>query len=138
MALAALITLEQFEAFVSPATVQRICDDSSAGEPDENAVNSILDYASSMLRGKLGPVADLTTFDEDTQSEVMRIGLDICHARAAIRHPEVMRIDGQAMMRVAKAELEEIRINKATLGTREEPDPSEHAAGLSTATRRGW
>jgi hypothetical protein len=138
VALPQLVTQEQFENFVSAATVQRICDDSGEGEASEDAVNSILDYASSMLRGKLGPVTSLDEVDEDLRPEVTRIGLELAQARAAIRHPEVMRIDGMALLRMAKADLAEVRVNKATLGTREQPDPAEHGAGLSTSARRGW
>lgn len=125
-----LITVEQLESHMSPTTVGRIFDDSGQGASDEDAVNSVLGYASSMLRGKIGPVTTLDGFTPETQSEVNRIGLDICEARAAIRHPEVVRKDGMKLMEMARKDLRDIRLGQSNLGTTEAPQPDTLDAGV--------
>jgi len=136
MALAPLITEQQLSDFLSALVLQRICDDAGEGEAAVEAVESILAYASSMLRGKLGQVENLSAIDEDLRPEVTRIGLEICQARAAIRHPEVMRMDGFELMKMAKSDLKAIRVNEAGLGTRDKPAQTEYAAVIASSPRR--
>ncbi len=119
MALTNLVTREQLEDFLSPVLVERCLDDMGAGEASDAALEAVLFYASSMLRGKIGEVTDLAEVDEQLRPEVTRIGLEICQARLALRCPEVMRMDGLELMRMAKRDLAEIRSNKASIGTRE-------------------
>lgn len=134
-----LVTVEQLEGHMGARLVARLLDDSTSGSPNENAVNSILFYASSVLRGKLGDVEDLEGYSPETQTEIVRIGLDICQARAAIRHPEIVRMDGLKLMEVAKADLREIRLTSASLGSPSAPRPdTETVAAVVSSPRRGF
>lgn len=123
-----LVTPEQLYARVSPTTVRRVLDDSDSGEADEDALNAILADASSMLRGKIGPVSDLSTFTPETASELIRIGMDICQGRLALRRPEVMRMDGQKILAAARADLKDIRLGTAGLGTQTEAEAPDTTA----------
>jgi len=133
-----LITRNQIDAHMGARIVARVLDDSGAGDADEDAVNSLLAYASSMLRGKLGTVDDLSGLNPEVQSEMIRIGLDICHARAAIRHPEVVRLDGMKMMDAAKKDLRDIVLHGATAGVPNRPPVEAYAAGVISTESRGW
>ncbi len=133
-----LITVEQLEARISAVTLSRVFDDSGQGSADDDAINQILDDVSSMLRGKIGPVADLAGFTPETQSEVRRIGLDVAVAMAAIRHPEVMRKDGIKLMEMARRDLREIRLGHAGIGSTEpalQPDTNDYGVVVSDTAR---
>lgn len=124
-----LIDATQFTAHLSEPLVRLAFDDHATGAPDFEAIDSVLAYASSMLRGKIGPADDLSGFTPEQQSEVIRIGLDICHARAAMRAPEVFRIDGYKLLECARKDLREIRLGAATAGLPARP-PAEASEGV--------
>lgn len=134
-----LISYEQLSSHLGPRLVDRLLDDAGAGSASEDAVNALLGYASSMLRGKVGDVEDLGDYTPESQDEIVRIGLDICQARAAIRHPELVRMDGLRLMEFAKGELREIRLTSASLGSPKAPKPdTESHAAVVSAPRRGY
>lgn len=116
-----LFTRKQLESRCSPTTVQRVLDDFGEGAPDVDAVDQLIADASSKLRGKLGPIIDLEALDPLVATEARRIGLDLAEAFMAIRHPEVVRKDGFAMMKLALKELDDIRTAKADFGTEKGP-----------------
>lgn len=133
-----LITRQQFFNRVSPAMARRAFDDGQVGEAAEEAIDALLADASSMLRGKLGPVDDLSGLTPETRSEAVRIGLDICQARAAIRHPEVFRIDGGKLLECARKDLKEIRTGLADAAMAPQRPPIESLAAGATSLPRRW
>jgi hypothetical protein len=131
-----LITQAQLEDHLSQETVNRVFGDHGSEGASPEAVRAVLQYASDVLRGALGDIADLSEVDEASRPEVRRIGLDIAHAQAAIRHPEAMRIDGMKLMSMAKKDLEKIRLNRASLGSKDNPRTVEFAAGVAGGESR--
>jgi hypothetical protein len=116
-----LFTRKELEDRCSPITVQRVLDDYGEGSPSVDAIDQIRADASSRLRGKLGPIINLDALDPLVATEARRIGLDIADAMLAMRHPEVLRKDGVALMKLALKELDDIRTAKADFGTEKGP-----------------
>lgn len=138
MALAPLLTKDQLRTFLSATTYDRLLDDNGDGTADTESADALIEYASSMIRGKVGQIATLSEVDESLRPEVTRIGLEICQARLAMRHPEVMRIDGFQLMKMAKADLKAIRINEAGLGTQDQPKQEKFFGSVVSGPSRGW
>lgn len=130
-----LATREQLENRYSPVTVGRVCDDFDQGSSSNDAIEQILFDGSSKVRGRLGPLCDLSQLDVFSATEVVRLTLDVCGAYMALRHPEVMRKDGDAMMRQADADLKAVRLGQADLGTEEEPDVTDYGVVVSGPPR---
>lgn len=126
MAYNPLITKAQLEARLSRVLVQRIYDDNDDGDADADPVAALIRDASSKVRGRLGPVFDPETLDENTVDEVVRITLDVAVAYAAQRHPEIVQYDWEALMKQSDADLKMLRLGEANLGTNQ--SPPEHAA----------
>jgi hypothetical protein len=131
-----LITRQQLANHISPTYMRLALDDGNVGTANESAVDGILSYASSMLRGQLGPVDSLDGFNPEEQSEIVRIGLDIAQSRIAQRAPEVLRLDWQPILKAARADLAAIVQAKATTGVPERPPDSSYAPGVASFPRR--
>lgn len=115
-----LFSRKELEDRYSPTTVQRVLDDFGEGSPSVDAIDQIRADASSKVRGKIGPSVNLDDLDPEVATEVKRIALDVAGALMAIRHPEVVRRDGIALMKLAEKDLEGIRLGQADLGTEDE------------------
>lgn len=134
-----LITQAQLEARLSSDAVSRIYDDNSDGVADSEPLLQLRKDASSKVRSKLGPSVNVDNLDPATHDEVVRITLDVAHAMAAQRFPEVLRIDGFALMRQAEKDLSEIRTGEADLGTEDEDvDVVQYGSVVSGTPRDEW
>lgn len=132
-----LITLKQLQDRLSRPVLDRIYDDDEVGEANTGPVEGLIRDASSKVRGKLGPVYDPDAIDENTNDEIVRIALDIAYAYAAQRHPEVVRIEWEPLMKQAEKELLEIRTGLANLGTNASPEPAANVGGALYADDGG-
>jgi hypothetical protein len=136
-----LITKQRFEARLGRLVVQRIVEDAQAvlaGETnteDADALDQILNDATSKLRGALGPVYSRALDDPNVSPELIRIGLDICQAYAAQRYPEYVRSDGFRLMKQADDDLTKIREGLSSLG--DESASAEPAANTGARVSSG-
>jgi phage gp36-like protein len=131
MAYEPLITKAQLEARLSRVLVQRIFDDNDDGVADNDPVTALIRDASSKVRGRLGPVYNPETLDENTVDEVIRITLDVATAYAAQRHPEIVQYDWEALMKQSDADLKMLRLGEANLGTNASPpEPAANHGGM--------
>jgi phage gp36-like protein len=127
------ITQTQLEARISAQALRRCLDDDNDGDADTATVTQFLTDASSKVRTFLAgnhSAATLAAIVTTTPDEVVRLALDVAQAMLAMRHPEVFRIDGEAMMRVAVTELKALRLNEiAIAGITAENEGGENSIG---------
>ncbi len=124
-----LFTTDQLRARLSSLTVDRIYDDNGDGSADADPLTQLQRDASSKVRSHLGPVYDTALLTADVSDELVRIALDVAHAMAAQRHPEVLRIDGYRMMEQAEKELKKLREGITNLGIETSPEPAANQGG---------
>lgn len=127
--LAPLFTTQELSDRIGSAVLAKIFDDDDNGTADAGPLAQIAADAASKVRGKLGPVYPVAMLLEGPATELRRIALDIGHAMAAIRHPGFVKVDGIAMMKLAQADLEEVRLGVANLGTDDPPEPAKNQGG---------
>lgn len=124
-----LFTADQLRARLSSLAVDRIYDDNGDGNADADPLTQLQRDASSKVRGHLGPVYDTALLTPGASDELVRIALDVAHAMAAQRHPEVLRIDGYRMMEQAEKELKKLREGVTNLGIETSPEPAANQGG---------
>ena len=82
--------------------VRRVCDDDGDNTADATVVTRLRTDASSIVRGHLkGAVPSLDSIATTTPNEVVGLALDVAVALMAMRAPEVMLMDGQALRKRA-------------------------------------
>lgn len=106
--LAPLISQKDLEDRVSRQLVRAGLDDNNDGFSDAGPVNRILVDASSYVMGAIGGAYDFP-IGSPYPNELQRIALDVACAYLSIRHPEMVRFDGQAMLLQARAELKDLK-----------------------------
>jgi len=93
--------------------VRRVCDDDGDGTCDATVVTRLRTDSSSIVRGHLkGVVPSLDAIATTTPDEVVGLALDIAVALMAMRAPEVMLMDGQALRKRAEADCVAFRENR--------------------------
>lgn len=132
-----LVDRAMVEARWSPALVQRVLNDYGQGSPSDDAIALLIEDASSKVRGYVGPIVNLEELDAVTAPEVRRLTLDVVGALMALRHPEVVRKDGEKLMKLAERDLERIREGKSDFGSEDQPTlANEGATAVSGDPRR--
>lgn len=120
---------DQLIARLGQSVVTKIYDDNDDGNPDDAPLDQLAADAASKVRGALGAVYPAAMLVTGPATELRRIALDIAHAMAAIRHPGFIKVDGIAMMKIAKDDLNAVRLTMANLGTDESPEPAANNGG---------
>lgn len=124
-----LFNNDQLIARIGQSVVTKIFDDNDDGNPDDAPLDQLAADAASKVRGALGPVYAAAMLVSGPATELRRIALDVAHAMAAIRHPGFIKIDGFMMMKQADADLKQVRLTMANLGTDDAPEPAANNGG---------
>ena len=123
MALELLFTAEELYSRISKSRVSECLNDSGSGEADEDAVTQLITDCTLWVRGKIGPVAELSTLTATTAGDLKRIALDVARAYLCERAPEVMRQSSKDIFERCARDIKMIRIGEASPGTEVPPDP---------------
>ena len=109
--LAPYIDQADLEDRLTKTTATQLFDDNNDGVADVRAVNRLRFDASSYTMGLIGGEYSLTTFPKGSAlpNELVRIPLDVAEAMLAIRHPELVRKDGEKMLARVRLELKELK-----------------------------
>lgn len=133
MAAEPLITRDDVSARISPVLLKRCLDDTGQGDADNAAVDVLLDDVSTWIRGKIGPIAELSTLSAETAGDLKRIACDVFRAYLCERHPEVMRQDASKIFERCAREIKMIRLGEASLGTEAPPEVLANNGGTVTS-----
>ena len=123
------ITQVELESRVSAQVVRRVLDDDNNGTADANPVTRLLADASAKVAGYLRGIYSLDAVAATTPEEVKRITLDVAHAYLMLRHPEWVRGDGHELMKLATAELKDLRNGVSRLDVEGSPEPAANTGG---------
>ena len=127
-----IITKVQAIARLGQTMFTRIFDDNNDSVADKLSEEQMRADASDRVRGKLGPVYNpdlLTQATAATVGELRRLVLDNFVAMCAERRPTIVKRDADTLFKRADADLKDLRIQLANLGTNSPPEPAENVGG---------
>ena len=131
--MAHLITPGDVYSRISKTRVDRCLNDAGLGSSDSDAMNGLLEDVSTWIRGKVGPITELSALDAATAGDLKRIALDLARAYLCERAPEVMRQDAKPIFERCAKDIKAIRIGEASIGTEVPPDPMANHGGEVTS-----
>jgi hypothetical protein len=130
MAQAAMITAAEVRHRLGPDRVRRLYDDNNDGTADKDPLQQLAEDASSKVRGGLPAYDpdDLTPANAALTTELRRLSLDAAEAMAARRPGS--GIDWVPLMQQVDLDLDRIRKNQATLGSKASPAPADTSVSV--------
>lgn len=129
MAATPFVTKADLERRLGASVVQMLFDHNNDGSADAASITQICEDASSKVRGALGLVYDLDTFDATVATELRRIALDAAVAMTARDFPGAYTRDWESLMVGVDRDLAAVRKGMANLGTKEPPEPAANQGG---------
>jgi len=125
----AFITQADLEARLSRVTVRELLDGDNVGAADAVSVAQVLEDASAHVWAQVyGFNAAVPTSPASAAYELRRLALEYAVGRLALYHPEVLRLDGHALLD---------RVQKELVNTRA-VEQVENPAHIVTSPKRGW
>lgn len=119
----AYFTQSDLENRLSANVVARALDDNNDGSADAGPVARLIADASSYVDGFLRGVYTLP-LSPSVPNEVKRLALDVAAAMLAIRHPAYVKFDGFEAMKLARADLKDLREGRSRLDIMTAPEPA--------------
>lgn len=119
-----LVTRQNVERRLGADFVQRALDHNNDGETDPPTIDEICADASSKVRGGLGLIYDIDSFDPAIATELKRIALDCALAMIARDFQGAYPKDWVALMDRVDLDIANVRKGLANLGTKQAPEPA--------------
>jgi hypothetical protein len=119
-----LVTRQNIERRLGADFTQRILDHNNDGVTDLPTIDEICADASSKVRGGLGLIYDIDTFDPAIATELKRIALDCALAMIARDFQGAYPKDWVALMDRVDLDIANVRKGLANLGTKQAPEPA--------------
>jgi phage gp36-like protein len=112
--MAEYVTPDELKDALGAHVVRALYDDDNSGEPDAAPIASAIRRATSKVNAYLRRLYVLP-IAEPIPDIIKSITLDLTIAYAQLRHPEVVRVDGEKLIKAAEADLERLRDGKIEL-----------------------
>jgi phage gp36-like protein len=128
-----LVAKQDLERRLGADFVRRVFDQDNDGATDKPSVDALCADASSKVRGGLGLVYDLDSFDPVVATELKRIALDAALAMLARDYPGAYQREWTSLMEQVDRDIEKVRKGIANLGTKQAPEPAANHGGDVTS-----
>lgn len=117
-----LVTKLDLERRLGASFVRRVFDQNNDGLADNPSVDELCLSASSKVRGGLGLVYDIDSFDPAIATELKRVATDCALAMLARDYPAAYPRDWVPLMQQVDQDISNVRKGVANLGTKQAPE----------------